>query len=349
MPCHTAVIDVEFIYRKSEGRTTDVLPHDLKSNHENDIALHETNSGLFKGAPDGVGDPSQNRDRATCFESGRVLPTRGNCPRQTRDTGNAPFFSIARARGLIYALPEIRLHPAFLERKNPIMPEPLLECRSLTKRYADREVLRKVSLRLEPGERLAITGPSGSGKTTLLNCLGGIDRPDDGEIMLFGKNIQTLHSDEIASFRRSRIGTIFQFFHLLPTLSVRENVEFPLQLLGWPLKERRERADALLERVHMSHRCEAFPSQVSGGEMQRTAIARALAPGPPLLLADEPTGNLDSANGARVLALLREMTEETGTALVLVTHSTEAAAICHRILRMRDGAVLDETPGQSRS
>jgi ABC-type lipoprotein export system ATPase subunit len=169
--------------------------------------------------------------------------------------------------------------------------------------------------------------------------LGGIDRPDSGEILLFGKNLVTLSSNDIAALRRSRIGTIFQFFHLLPTLSIRENVEFPLQLLGWTPQERRLRSDALLERVRMMHRAGAFPSQISGGEMQRTAIARALAPQPPLLLADEPTGNLDSANGGIVLELLREMTEETQTALVLVTHSADAAAICHRTLRMRDGSL----------
>jgi ABC-type lipoprotein export system ATPase subunit len=223
------------------------------------------------------------------------------------------------------------------------MHEPLLECRSLTKRYADRIVLRDINLHLDGGERLALTGPSGSGKTTLLNCLGGIDRPDSGQILLFGKSIETLPPEELALLRRSRIGTIFQFFHLLPTLSVRENVEFPLQLMGWPPAERARRSEALLERVGMLHRASAFPAHISGGEMQRTAIARALAPGPPLLLADEPTGNLDSANGTVVLDLLREMTQETGTALVLVTHSAEAAAICHRTLRMRDGSFGEDT------
>jgi putative ABC transport system ATP-binding protein len=230
------------------------------------------------------------------------------------------------------------------------MPAPLLECLSVTKRYAERVVLREVSLVLQPGERLALTGPSGSGKTTLLNCLGGIDRPDSGEIRLFGNNLSECDAAALAALRRARIGTIFQFFHLLPTLSVRENVEFPLQLLGFSQAERRARATTLLERVRMQHRAEAFPSQISGGEMQRTAIARALAPSPPLLLADEPTGNLDSANGAVVLQLLREMTEETGTALVLVTHSAEAAAICHRTLRMRDGQLdTADAPSSARS
>jgi ABC-type lipoprotein export system ATPase subunit len=229
------------------------------------------------------------------------------------------------------------------------MSEPLLECSSVTKRYADRIVLREVDLRLAPGERLALTGPSGSGKTTLLNCLGGIDRPDSGRILFFGTDLNTLDAHALAALRRSRIGTIFQFFHLLPTLSVRENVEFPLQLLGWAPDRRRKRADFLLERVRMFHRAEAFPSQISGGEMQRTAIARALASSPPLLLADEPTGNLDSANGALVLELLRELTEETGTALVLVTHSAEAAAICHRVVRMRDGALSGASESESPS
>jgi putative ABC transport system ATP-binding protein len=214
-----------------------------------------------------------------------------------------------------------------------------IECRLVSKQYDARPVLREVSLQVAPGERLALTGPSGSGKTTLLNCLGGIDRPDSGEILIGGEPITRMQGSELADLRRRKLGNIFQFFHLLPTLSVRENVEFPLVLLGIEGPERKKRAQALLERVHVGHRADAFPSQLSGGEMQRTAIARALIHGPAVLLADEPTGNLDSANGANILSLLSELTDETKTALVLVTHSAEATAICHRIVQMRDGSL----------
>lgn len=219
-----------------------------------------------------------------------------------------------------------------------------LECRLVSKRYDSRPVLREVSLLVAPGERLALTGPSGSGKTTLLNCLGGIDRPDSGEILVGGESITRMQAAELALLRRRKLGNIFQFFHLLPTLNVRENVEFPLVLLGVDAAERKQKADRLLERVQVAHRADAFPSQLSGGEMQRTAIARALIHGPAVLLADEPTGNLDSANGANILALLRELTDETATALVLVTHSAEATAICHRSVQMRDGSLQSAGP-----
>jgi ABC-type lipoprotein export system ATPase subunit len=201
-------------------------------------------------------------------------------------------------------------------------------------------VLHDVSLTLGRGERLALTGPSGSGKTTLLNCLGGVDRPDAGQIRLLGRELTTLNADGLAEIRRHCLGTVFQFFHLLPTLSVAENVELPLQLQGVPPAERRPRVALLLERVGLSHRAQARPSQLSGGEMQRTAIARALIHRPTLLLADEPTGNLDSANGARILDLLRELSVETKTALVLVTHSSEAASICPQEIQIRDGAIV---------
>jgi putative ABC transport system ATP-binding protein len=214
-----------------------------------------------------------------------------------------------------------------------------IECRLVSKQYDLRPVLREVSLQVAPGERLALTGPSGSGKTTLLNCLGGIDRPDSGEILIGGEPITRMQGSELADLRRRKLGNIFQFFHLLPTLTVRENVEFPLVLLGVEAPERAKRAQTLLERVQVGHRAGAFPSQLSGGEMQRTAIARALIHAPAVLLADEPTGNLDSANGANILALLRELTDETKTALVLVTHSAEATAICHRSVQMRDGSL----------
>lgn len=218
---------------------------------------------------------------------------------------------------------------------------PALAVAGVTKHYGSRRVLDAVSFDVAPGERVALTGPSGSGKTTLLNCLGGVDRPDSGEIRLLGARVDQLDADGLNLLRRERVGTVFQFFHLLPTLSVAENIELPLQLLRLPAAERATRVAALLARVGLVARASALPSQLSGGEQQRVAIARALVHRPALLLADEPTGNLDSANGANILALLRELTDETGTALVLVTHSEEAAGICHRRVRLRDGRVVE--------
>jgi putative ABC transport system ATP-binding protein len=220
----------------------------------------------------------------------------------------------------------------------------VVEARGVGKSYDGRAVLQEVSFRLGRGERLALTGPSGSGKTTLLNCLGGVDRPDTGSIRLHGECLETLSSDGLARLRRERLGTVFQFFHLLSTLTVFENVEFPLQLNGVPSRQRAVRVRELLERVNLGHRAQAWPSQLSGGEMQRVAIARALVHEPDLLLADEPTGNLDSVNGAGILSLLEALSEETGTALVLVTHSLEAAAICHRTIRLLDGRMVAEDP-----
>ncbi len=216
---------------------------------------------------------------------------------------------------------------------------PLLEVSSLTKTHADRPILRGVSLSLEPGERVALLGPSGCGKTTLLNCIGGIDRADAGQILLSGRELGQMSSDELALVRRSMLGSVFQFFHLLPTMSAAENIELPLKLTGVAKGDRAARVAALLERVGIAHRATALPGEMSGGEMQRVAIARAVIHRPALILADEPTGNLDSATGAQVLDLLREVSEEQGAALLMVTHSDEAARACHRVLRMRDGVI----------
>lgn len=210
----------------------------------------------------------------------------------------------------------------------------------MIKNYGARRVLDDVSFTVGGGERVALTGPSGSGKTTLLNCLGGVDRPDAGAISVRGAPVHALDSVALARLRRLEIGTIFQFFHLLPTLTAAENIEIPLQLITVPAAERAVRVAAALDRVGLSSRSEALPGQLSGGEQQRVAIARALIHRPGLVLADEPTGNLDSANGANILALLRELSDETGTALVLVTHSEEAAAICHRRIQLRDGRIV---------
>lgn len=221
------------------------------------------------------------------------------------------------------------------------MPSAVLQVASLTKSYAERPILRGVSFQLVAGERAALLGPSGSGKTTLLNCIGGVDRADSGEVIVSGVALHGLDSDGLAQVRRMHLGTVFQFFHLLPTLTAAENVELPLQLLGVSAAERESRVRSLLERVGVAHRTGALPSELSGGEMQRVAIARAVIHRPALLLADEPTGNLDSTTGAQVLDLLAEVVRETNAALLMVTHSEEAAKRCERVLRMRDGELVE--------
>ncbi|MFM2143665.1 MAG: hypothetical protein RLZZ476_2209 [Verrucomicrobiota bacterium] len=218
---------------------------------------------------------------------------------------------------------------------------PVLRVQNLVKAYAQRPILRGVSFSLAEGERAALLGPSGSGKTTLLNCIGGVDRPDSGEVLVADEKLHTLDADGLARVRRERIGTVFQFFHLLPTLSAAENIELPLQLLHVPSAERETRVRELLERVGVAHRANALPAELSGGEMQRVAIARAVIHRPTLLLADEPTGNLDTQTGAQVLDLLAEIVRETRAALLMVTHSEDAAARCDRLLRMRDGLLVE--------
>ncbi len=213
----------------------------------------------------------------------------------------------------------------------------VLEARGLGKRYGDLWVLRGIDLTVEAGERVALLGPSGCGKTTLLNLLGGLDRADEGQALLEGQDLGAASPKELARLRRERLGTVFQFFHLIPTLRAKENVELPLQLLDRSATESASRALALMDAVGLSARAEAWPSELSGGEMQRVAVARALAAQPAALLADEPTGNLDRASGEAVLKLLADLTERHRTALLMVTHSEAAAAICHRVLRLQDG------------
>lgn len=215
----------------------------------------------------------------------------------------------------------------------------MLEVHLATKHYADRPILRGVSFSVQRGERVALLGPSGCGKTTLLNCVGGVDRVDSGQVILQGTDMATLDSDALTQLRRKQVGSIFQFFHLLPTLTAAENVELPLQLNGMARAERQRRVLELLRRVGIDHRANALPGQLSGGEMQRVAIARAVVHRPALILADEPTGNLDSTTGAQVLDLLREISDEAGVGVLMVTHSEEAARSCHRVLRMLDGKI----------
>ncbi len=218
---------------------------------------------------------------------------------------------------------------------------PVLEVESLAKTYAERPILRGVSFSLEKGERAALLGPSGSGKTTVLNCVGGVDQANSGSITIAGQELGKLDADGLAQLRREHIGTVFQFYHLLPTLTAAENIELPLQLLGIATNEREARVRALLERVGITHRARALPGQLSGGEMQRVAIARAVVHRPALILADEPTGSLDSNTGAQVLDLLAEIVQETQAALLLVTHSSDAVRHCQRVLRMQDGQIIE--------
>jgi ABC-type lipoprotein export system ATPase subunit len=215
----------------------------------------------------------------------------------------------------------------------------VLRVQNLTKSYGDRTVLSNVSFALGAGKRVALMGPSGSGKSTLLNCLGGIDRPDSGEVWIDGQSIQKKSADELCKMRRETVTTIFQFFHLLPTLTARENIEMPLQLLNQSKASRDERVSQLLEEIQLTHRADAMPEELSGGEMQRVAIARALAPQPRLILADEPTGNLDTVTGDSILDLLESLSEKHNIAMLLVTHSEAATRICHNVVRILDGKV----------
>ena len=215
----------------------------------------------------------------------------------------------------------------------------VLRVENLTKSYGTRTVLSDVSFAIDSGKRAALMGPSGSGKSTLLNCLGGIDSPDSGDIWIDESAMREKSADALCRMRRETVTTIFQFFHLLPTLTARENIELPLQLLHQQPNERESRVQQLLEEIQLTHRADASPDELSGGEMQRVAIARALAPQPKLILADEPTGNLDSKTGSAILDLLEKLSDKHNIALLLVTHSEEATRICHNVLHIHDGSI----------
>jgi putative ABC transport system ATP-binding protein len=222
----------------------------------------------------------------------------------------------------------------------------VLEARGLAKTYDTGGVevlaLRGVDLAIERGEFVAIMGPSGCGKSTLLNLLAGLDRPTAGEVRLDGERIDQLSETELARLRRRRIGFVFQFFNLLPTLSAVENVELPLLLVGRRRREARRTADELLGALGVGDKRAAAPVQLSGGQQQRVALARALANAPDIVLGDEPTGNLDSATAREVLGLLRA-TRDRGQTLLLVTHDARVAAAADRVVTLRDGLVADET------
>jgi putative ABC transport system ATP-binding protein len=218
--------------------------------------------------------------------------------------------------------------------------DPLLRAEGLAKNYPDGNVhaLRGVSLAVRPGESVAIVGPSGCGKSTLLHLLGGLDRPTRGHVYFRERPLEELDPD---AYRSREIGFVFQSFHLLGTLSAAENVQIPMFEAEFTRRERIERAERLIAEVGLAHRRDHLPSRLSVGERQRVAIARALANDPGLLLADEPTGNLDSESQADILTLLADLRRRRGLTLVLVTHSAEVASSADRVIRMRDGRIIN--------
>ena len=199
------------------------------------------------------------------------------------------------------------------------------------------DILRGISLEVKRGETLGLVGPSGSGKSSLLMVLGGLERASAGRVSVLGHDLSAMNEDRLARFRRDHMGIVFQSFHLIPTMTALENVAIPLELAG--VAEAFDRAREELEAVGLGDRCDHYPAQMSGGEQQRVALARASAPRPEILLADEPTGNLDGSTGEAIMDLLMQLRDRHGATLVMVTHSPELAARCDRVVRLRDGKV----------
>ena len=222
----------------------------------------------------------------------------------------------------------------------------MIQLEGVTKRFAAHGgvvALHDVTLTIPTGQLVSLVGPSGSGKSTLLNLIGGLDRPTSGRLLIDGESLGDLSDDALTRARRDRIGFVFQFFHLLPTLTCLENVGLPLHLAGWPRRKVTDRARELLSLVQLEHRTNHVPEQLSGGQRQRVAIARALAASPQILLGDEPTGNLDTRTGQEILGLLRDLHERLGATVVIVTHDMNVARTCNRIVTMQDGAIVGDT------
>ncbi len=222
------------------------------------------------------------------------------------------------------------------------MENNLLQAEGLRKTFGTVEAVRDVSLCIAPGESVAVMGRSGSGKSTLLNLFAGLERLTSGRIAYHGRDLSGLDEDALALWRRDNVGLVFQSFHLIPTLSALENVAFPLYPAKMTPVERRRRAAERLTQVGLADRAAHRPSRLSGGEQQRVAIARALVNNPGLVLADEPTGNLDSATGDEILALFQRLRGETGAALLIITHDEKVAGRADRIVRMQDGRLTNE-------
>jgi putative ABC transport system ATP-binding protein len=214
-----------------------------------------------------------------------------------------------------------------------------------TKRFEGKRsvtALDDVTLTIPRGEMVSIIGQSGSGKSTLLNLVGGLDRATTGDVLIDGESLAGLHDDKLTQVRRDKIGFIFQFFNLLPTLTCLENVGLPLHLRGWPRRKVDERARELLSLVQLGDRLTHLPEELSGGQRQRVAIARALSVYPPILLADEPTGNLDSRTGEDILTLIRDLHARLGATVVMVTHDAHVAQTCQRTITLRDGRIVED-------
>jgi putative ABC transport system ATP-binding protein len=209
------------------------------------------------------------------------------------------------------------------------------------------EILRGISLDVARGQTVGLIGPSGSGKSSLLMLMGGLERASSGQVLALGHDLTALNEDALARFRRSHMGVVFQSFHLIPTMTALENVATPLELAG--RRDAFDRAEEELRAVGLGHRLDHYPAQMSGGEQQRVALARAAAPRPQILLADEPTGNLDGANGQAIMDLLFGLRDRHGATLVLVTHSPELARRCDRVIRLADGAIEREERGTLRA
>ena len=207
------------------------------------------------------------------------------------------------------------------------------------------DILEDITLEVGPGETVGLIGPSGSGKSSLLMLMGGLEQATGGVVRALGQDLGAMTEDELARFRRENMGVVFQSFHLIPTMTALENVAIPLELAG--VKDAFARAEAELAAVGLKGRADHFPAQLSGGEQQRVALARASAPRPRLLLADEPTGNLDEANGSAVMDLLFDLRDRHGATLVMVTHAPELAARCDRVIRLRDGRIEPETRAEA--
>lgn len=229
----------------------------------------------------------------------------------------------------------------------------LLELQGVTKEYQLGKTivhaLRGLDLRIERGEAVAIMGPSGSGKSTLMHILGALDRPTDGAALVDETDLRTMREPQLVTLRGQRIGFVFQTFNLIQTLTALRNVELPMIFQGVRRSQRHERARRLLERVGLGDRIRHKPNELSGGERQRVAIARALANDPDIILADEPTGNLDSETGQTILSLLKELNADEGKTIILVTHDPDATAIADRIVRLRDGRVVPTEDREGRA
>ena len=206
--------------------------------------------------------------------------------------------------------------------------------------------LQNIDLEIARGEMVSIVGPSGSGKSTLLNLIGGLDTPTSGSIEIDGALLSGMPDDDLTRIRRDKIGFIFQFFNLLPTLNCTENVSIPLHLRGWPKKKIEDRTRELLDLVGLGARMDHLPDELSGGERQRCAIARALSVYPPVLLADEPTGNLDTHTGADILKLIRDLHQRLGSTVLIVTHDIHVAESCSRVVALCDGAIVEDRAGK---